>query len=81
MFDGLAFLANGNMAVAVSAQWFTGPMNPGEADVLIDDEYVERMVMRGRKMSGWLRVDTSAVYPTASSTSESLVAYALVHVK
>jgi hypothetical protein len=39
--DGPAFWANGNMAVAVSAQWFTGPMNPGEADVLIDDEYVE----------------------------------------
>jgi hypothetical protein len=29
--------------------------------VLIYDEYVEPMVMRGRKMSGWLWVDTSAV--------------------
>jgi hypothetical protein len=36
-------------------------MNPDQADALINDEYVEPMVMRGREMSGWLWVDTSAV--------------------
>jgi hypothetical protein len=27
-------------------------MNPDQADALINDEYVEPMVMRGREMSG-----------------------------
>lgn len=62
MFGGLAFLVNGNMSVAVSGQGgLLVRVDPGEAEALIDDEHVKPMVMRGREMRGWLRVDTSAV--------------------
>ncbi len=61
MFGGLAFLLEGHMAVAAS----------GQGGVLVagrprrSDRYigrgVEPMEMRGRSMSGWLRVDADAV--------------------
>ncbi|MGN6723981.1 MAG: TfoX/Sxy family protein [Marmoricola sp.] len=56
MFGGLAFLANGNMAIAASGQG--GAMvrvDPAESDSLLS-ENVETMEMRGRLMPGWLRV-------------------------
>lgn len=58
MFGGLAFLVNGNMAIAASGQ--------GGVMVRVDPEQSERLVgttkaypaeMRGRAMDGWLRVD------------------------
>jgi hypothetical protein len=57
MFGGLAFLVNGNMAIAASGQ--------GGALVRVDPEDVSlasapgvsAFVMRGRPMDGWLRVD------------------------
>jgi len=62
MFGGLAFLVNGNMAVAASGQ---GGMllrcDPAQSDDLVDDEHAHRMEMRGREMDGWLRIDTVAV--------------------
>ena len=62
MFGGLAFLVNGNMSVSASGRGgLMVRMNPDEADALIDDERVRPMVMRGREMPGWLRVDTAAV--------------------
>ena len=56
MFGGLAFLINGNMAIAASGQ--------GGLLVRADPDGSERllaagarpMVMRGRAMGGWLRV-------------------------
>jgi len=57
MFGGLAFLVNGNMAVAVSGQGgLLVRVDPDEAEAWIDDERVTPMVMRGREMRGWLRV-------------------------
>jgi hypothetical protein len=57
MFGGLAFLVNGNMAVAASGQGgLLVRVNPADADAWIDDEQVTPMVMRGREMRGWLRV-------------------------
>jgi TfoX/Sxy family transcriptional regulator of competence genes len=58
MFGGLAFLANGNMAVAASGQGgLLVRVDPADAPTLTEDEHVRRMEMRGREMDGWLRVD------------------------
>ena len=62
MFGGLAFLVDGTMAVAASGQG--GLMvrcDPAETDRLVTADGVERMVMRGREMDGWLRVSADAV--------------------
>ncbi|HET7386783.1 MAG TPA: TfoX/Sxy family protein [Nocardioidaceae bacterium] len=57
MFGGLAFLIDGNLAVAASGQGgMLVRVDPDEADALIDGERVAPMVMRGRAMRGWLRV-------------------------
>lgn len=58
MFGGIAFLINGNMSVSASANG--GLMlrcQPAATDDLVGEEGVERVVMRGRAMDGWLRVD------------------------
>jgi TfoX/Sxy family transcriptional regulator of competence genes len=61
MFGGLAFLVNGNLAVAASGQGgLLVRVDPAEADDLIRED-VEPMVMRGREMRGWLRVTATAV--------------------
>jgi len=57
MFGGLAFLVGGNMAVSASGQG--GLMlraDPAAGDELCSHPGVERAVMRGRAMDGWLRV-------------------------
>lgn len=62
MFGGLAFLVNGNMAVAASGQGgLLLRVDPDESDTLVDDVHVSRMEMRGRAMDGWLRVDDAAI--------------------
>lgn len=59
MFGGLAFLVNGNMAVAVSGQGgLLVRVDPDQAEEWIDGDRVTPMVMRGREMRGWLRVAT-----------------------
>ncbi len=58
MFGGIAFLINGNMSVSASGNG--GLMlrcRPGATDELVGEDGVERLVMRGRAMDGWLRVD------------------------
>jgi TfoX N-terminal domain len=62
MFGGLAFLINGNMAVAASGKGgLLARIDPAEGDALVDGSLVRPMVMRGREMRGWLRVDVGAV--------------------
>jgi len=62
MFGGLAFLVGGNMAVAASsASDLLLRVDPAESEALTAHEHVRRMVMRGREMDGWLRVDTVAL--------------------
>jgi hypothetical protein len=62
MFGGLAFLINGNMSVAASGQGgLLVRVNPEESDSLVDGEWVTLMVMGGREMRGWLRVDAASV--------------------
>ncbi|WP_236787906.1 TfoX/Sxy family protein [Amycolatopsis sp. GM8] len=61
MFGGLAFLINGNMAVAASGQGgLLVRVAPEDTDTYVDDERVRRMVMGGREMRGWLHVDITA---------------------
>lgn len=62
MFGGLAFLINGNMAVAASGQGgLLLRIDPSQAESLVDHQHVFRFEMRGREMNGWLRVDSEAV--------------------
>ena len=62
MFGGLAFLVDGHMAVAASGQ---GGMllrcDPADTERLEQYEDVERFVMRGKPMTGWLHVQPGAV--------------------
>ncbi|HWF31349.1 MAG TPA: TfoX/Sxy family protein [Solirubrobacteraceae bacterium] len=62
MFGGLAFLLDGNMAVAVSSKG--GLMlrhDPEQLDALLAREHARPMIMRGRPAKGWLRVDPDGV--------------------
>jgi len=62
MFGGLAFLIGGNMAVAASGQGgLLVRVDPEESDALVADSQARLFEMRGRTMSGWLRVDTRHV--------------------
>jgi TfoX/Sxy family transcriptional regulator of competence genes len=57
MFGGLAFLLNGNMAIAASGQGgVLVRADPDESDRLVATTKAELMEMRGRSMKGWLRV-------------------------
>jgi TfoX/Sxy family transcriptional regulator of competence genes len=65
MFGGLAFLIGGNMAVAASGQGgLLVRVDPEETDTLAAKPHAGRMVMRGREMQGWLRVDDEGVGTT-----------------
>ena len=58
MFGGLAFLVGGNMAVAASGQGgILVRVDPAESEELLASTAAHPMEMRGRAMSGWLRVD------------------------
>jgi hypothetical protein len=62
MFGGLAFLINGNMAVAASGKGgLLLRCDPAETDALIAEPHTGRFEMRGREMDGWLRVDPAAI--------------------
>jgi hypothetical protein len=62
MFGGLAFLVGGNMAVAASGQGgLLVHVEAAETDALVAQPHASRMVMRGREMNGWLRVDPEGV--------------------
>ena len=62
MFGGLAFLRNGNMAVAASSDGgLMVRVDPSSSEGLLDEPKVRRMEMRGRQMDGWLLVEASAV--------------------
>lgn len=57
MFGGLAFLLGGHMAVAASGRGgLMVRVDPARSAELVAGAGVERMVMQGREMDGWLRV-------------------------
>ncbi|HVV57789.1 MAG TPA: TfoX/Sxy family protein [Gaiellaceae bacterium] len=71
MFGGLAFLVDGNMAVAASGQGgLLVRVDPAEGDAFVSLPGVRPMEMRGRVMRGWLRVDGEAL-----RTSKDLAAW------
>jgi hypothetical protein len=62
MFGGLAFLINGNMAVAASGKGgLLLRCDPTETDALVAEPDAGRFEMRGREMDGWLRIDPPAI--------------------
>jgi len=62
MFGGLAFLINGNMSVAASGQGgLLVRVDPQESDALAAKPHAAPMVMRGREMQGWLRVESEGL--------------------
>ena len=62
MFGGLAFLINGNMAIAVSGRGgLMVRVPPDETEKLLARDHVEPMVMAGRETRGWLRVRSDGV--------------------
>jgi hypothetical protein len=62
MFGGLAFLIGGNMAVAASGQGgVLVRVDPEKSETLIATTNARLMEMRGRRMQGWLRVDSDDV--------------------
>ena len=64
MFGGLAFLVNGNMAVAASGQGgLLVRVDPAESEALVASTNATPMGMRGRQMAGWLRVDAGDDLP------------------
>jgi TfoX/Sxy family transcriptional regulator of competence genes len=65
MFGGLAFLIGGNMAVAASGQGgLLVRVDPEQSDALVADSHVRLFEMRGRTMTGWLRIDTEHLQTT-----------------
>lgn len=62
MFGGLAFLVHGNMAVAAaSAGGLLLRVDPARNEELLADPAAAPFEMRGREMSGWLRVDPAGL--------------------
>jgi hypothetical protein len=62
MFGGLAFLLDGNMAIVVSGRGgLMARVDRDEGERLLADPGVTQFEMRGKPMTGWLRVDAAAV--------------------
>ena len=62
MFGGLAFLIGGHMSVAVSGRGgLLVRCDPDETEALLAKPHTGPMVMRGREMRGWLRVEAEGV--------------------
>jgi TfoX/Sxy family transcriptional regulator of competence genes len=62
MFGGLAFLIGGNMAIAASGKGgIMVRVDPAKSDGIVAKTSARPMVMRGREMQGWLRVDADDV--------------------
>lgn len=62
MFGGVGFLVNGNMAIAASADGgLLVRADPADGERLVASGKARPMTMRGRAMTGWLRVDADDV--------------------
>jgi len=62
MFGGLAFLVQGNMAIAASRDGGAlVRVDPAQADKIVASTGAEIAVMQGRPMRGWLRVSADDV--------------------
>jgi hypothetical protein len=62
MFGGLAFLVRGHLAVAASREGgVLLTVERDATDALLGKPHTRPMVMRGRELAGWLRVDPEGV--------------------
>ena len=62
MFGGLAFLINGNMAVAASGKGgLLLRVDPVRTETLAAEPHAGPFEMRGKSMNGWLRVDPAGL--------------------
>src|SRR3954467_12315674 len=62
MFGGLAFLVGGNMSVAASGQGgLMVRIDPEQTEALLAEPHAQPFEMRGREMTGWLRVEAEGV--------------------
>ncbi len=62
MFGGLAFMVDGNLAVAASRRGgLLVRTDPADGDEVLALRGVEPMEMRGRPMPGWVFVDAAAL--------------------
>lgn len=62
MFGGLAFLVHGNLAVSASSQGgLLLRIDPANGESLLAEPHVHPFQMRGREMTGWLRVDAATL--------------------
>ena len=62
MFGGLAFLLNGNMAVAASGRGgLLVRVDPADSEALTSLPHARLMEMRGRAMAGWVTVGSEAL--------------------
>jgi TfoX N-terminal domain len=70
MFGGLAFLVGGHIAVAASREGgVLLSVDQRDTDALLEKPHTRPMVMRGREMAGWLRVDPDGVRTKRQLTS------------
>ena len=79
MFGGLAFLVNGNMAVAASGKGgLMVRVAPADTDALVAEPHARPFEMKGRELQGWLRVDEEGLGTETELASwvERGVAYA-----
>lgn len=80
MFGGLAFLIDGHMAVAASGKGgLMVRVPPEETEKLLHRAHVAPMVMSGRELRGWLRIDGDGVRTTRQL--QSWVRRSVDHVK
>ncbi len=62
MFGGLAFLLHGHMSVAASSKGgLMVRVGPDGSDAALARPHARQMEMRGRPMSGWIRVDAEGL--------------------
>lgn len=66
MFGGLAFLAGGHMAIGASGRGgVMARVDPEEQEALLAHAHVGDFEMRGKPLTGWLRVDAAGVQSDA----------------
>ena len=56
MFGGVCFLLNGNMCVGVWKTSLIGRLGPEQAELALEEPYVEDFDITGRPMKGWVMV-------------------------
>lgn len=62
MFGGLAFLVNGNMAVAAASRGgLLLRVPPERTEELLGEPHADEFHMQGRSMKGWMRVTPEGV--------------------